>query len=133
MSNSSKIDKSTTAKAGAAGGGIGTVIAALAENMPDESEWKSALIIIAPLMAVGISGIWIFVKESFIDPIATKRRFAGSDEVMDFVYEQAKKQNDEVQADPHASDAHKAEVRKNFENISQQRLNNLSKRMEIVP
>ena len=48
--------------AGVAGGGVGTLIAAFAESLPDDTGFKSILTISAPLITIAISGIWLFFK-----------------------------------------------------------------------
>ncbi|MEL6650574.1 MAG: hypothetical protein AAFQ87_07215 [Bacteroidota bacterium] len=122
----------SAAKAGAAGGGIGTAIAALAEQMPDSSLVKPVLLILSPLIAVGISGSWLLIKEAYVDPLRTKKRYASIDELLDAAYEEASKQYELVSNDPNATEDHKREVREVFEKIGQQRLEKLSKRIQLV-
>jgi hypothetical protein len=45
-------------QAGAAGAGGGTVFLLLAKNLPETNPWKSWLVIIAPTLAVALSGIY---------------------------------------------------------------------------
>jgi len=118
--------------AGAAGGGIGTIIAALANGMPPTAPYKSVLTVSAPLLAVGISGLWLFVKTVYIDPYANSKKHAAADAVMERILADAHANMDKVLNDPNSSDAHKKEVRRIVEQLERLRLEKITERMQVI-
>lgn len=118
--------------AGAAGGGIGTVIAAIADGLPEASAYKSVVTVSAPLVAIGISGLWLFIKAVYIDPFAVGKKHESADAAMDKVLEDARMHAERVFGDPNSSDEHKAEVRKMVEDLETLRLKKITERMEVV-
>lgn len=118
--------------AGAAGGGAGTVIAALANNLPDGSRWKSLLILCSPLFAVCFSGLWLFVKAVYIDPFANGQRQRATDAAMEKILSDARANAQRVLDNPHSSKEHKREVNKIVEDIEKLKMKKIAERMEIV-
>lgn len=60
MSNVSKASSLGAAAVG--GGGIGTVIVGFAQLMPETNDIQRFLIIIAPAVSVGITGLWVWAS-----------------------------------------------------------------------
>lgn len=58
--------------AGAAGGGLGTLLVAAAQPLPEG--WRSFVSLSAPIVAVGISGTWLFVKSIYLDPFVRRKK-----------------------------------------------------------
>ncbi len=56
-----------------AGGGGGTLLVQLARNMPDDSPWQSWLLILAPWVSAGLSGVWLWTKPQ-VDGYMDRRR-----------------------------------------------------------
>lgn len=125
-------DAADVVGAGAAGGGLGTLIAAFASSLPQTSQYRSLLAISSPLIAVGISGLWLFLKSVYIDPFARQRRHAAIDATMDRIISDARKNAEVVMANPASSQEHKREVQKIVEELETQRLKKITERMEIV-
>jgi hypothetical protein len=117
--------------AGAAGGGIGTIIAAVANGMTDGT-YKSVLTLSAPLITVGISGLWLFLKTVYIDPFANRRKHAAADTAMDKIIADARANAVRVLNDPNSSDQHKREVQKILEDLQKLRMKKISERMEVI-
>ena len=118
--------------AGAAGGGIGTVIAALADGMDETSQYKSVLIVSAPLIAVGLSGLWLFLKTVYIDPYAYRKKHEAADIAMGKILKDARLNAERVLNDPNSSEKHKQDVRKIVEDLEKLRLHKITERMEVV-
>lgn len=126
-----KSDAANVVGAGAAGGGIGTVIAAVANGMVDGA-YKSVLTVSAPLITVGISGLWLFLKTIYIDPFANSRKHAAADAAMDKIIAGARTNAERVLNDPNSSDQHKREVQKILEDLQKLRMKKISERMEVI-
>jgi hypothetical protein len=118
--------------AGAAGGGMGTIVAAVANALPESSVWKSVLVVSSPLIAVGISGLCLFAKVVYLDPYANGRKHRAADNAMDKVLADARANAARVLADPNASIEHKVEVRRIVEELERLRLKKITERMEVV-
>lgn len=127
-----KSDATNAVGAGAAGGGIGTIIATLADGMQDGAEYKSMLTVVSPLIAVGISGLWLFIKTVYIDPYASRKKHEVLDSTMNKVLKDARDNASKVLNDPNSSESHKEEVRKIVEEIEILRLKKITERMEVV-
>ncbi len=118
--------------AGAAGGGIGTIIAALANGMPHDAPYKSVLTVSAPLLAVVISGLWLFIKTVYIDPYANRKKHAAADAAMERILADARANADKVLNNPNSSEAHKKEVRRLVEELERLQLEKITERMQVV-
>jgi hypothetical protein len=127
-----KSDTTNVVGASAAGGGIGTVIAAIANGMPEHSSYKSLLTVSAPLITVGISGLWLFIKTVYIDPFAARKKYQASDTAMEKVLADARTNAEKVLNDSNSSQEHKQEVRKMVEDLEKLRMKKITERMEIV-
>jgi hypothetical protein len=79
---SASVDAATTdgasrgsvASAGVTGGGIGTALAAYASILKDGSTPQALLTFSAPLVSIGVGGLWLFLKIIWIDPFMVKRK-----------------------------------------------------------
>lgn len=129
---SRKSNATNVVGAGAAGGGIGTVIAALADGMPETSPYKSVLTVSAPLIAIGLSGLWLFLKAVYIDPYAIRKKDESADTAMDKIVNDAQVHAERVFNDPNSSEEYKREVRKMVEDVEKRRLQKITERMEVV-
>jgi hypothetical protein len=125
-------DASNVVGAGAAGGGIGTIVAAMANALPQGSPWKPPLIVSAPLIAIFISGSSLFVKTAFVDPFFRNRKDKATIAAMDAMLDDARSKKSEVMNDPHASNEHKRAVVRHVEQLEETRIKNISRRMEIL-
>ena len=77
--------------AGVAGGGVGTLIAAFAESLPDDTGFKSILTISAPLITIAISGIWLFFKAVYVDQYAASKKHKSKHKHINSLLEDARK------------------------------------------
>jgi cell division septum initiation protein DivIVA len=118
--------------AGAAGGGIGTALAAWAANMPQGSQYKALLIVCSPLITLAVSGLWLFVKTLYVDPYAYKKKREAADAAMEKIIADARANAARVLGDANSSDAHKREVRKMLEDLEKIRLRKITERMEVI-
>lgn len=118
--------------AGATGGALGTTIAALAENMPANSDYRSQLIILAPMIAVALSSAWLFLKQVYIDPLANKKKMDASNDQMKTYLEQAKKTLADVLSDESSTEEHRTEARKIVEELERMQLENIASRMKVA-
>ena len=103
--------------AGAAGGGFGTILATVADGLPESSPWKSLLTVSAPILAVALSATGLFIKGLYVDPYAARRRRRAEEAELDRLLKNAKDKRDSVCADPGASEVHKAELRRRVEEV----------------
>lgn len=127
------------AGAGATGGGIGTVVAAFADGLPDSSPYKSLLTVASPLIAVGLSGLWLFLKHAYIDPVADRKRRAAEQKKYDAEMAQSERFLNKARAhlqsvrdDPNASDEHKLSLQKKVEELEHLTLAIITKRAENI-
>lgn len=118
--------------AGAAGGGVGTIVAAMANSLPETSGWRTMLIVGAPVITVAVSGVWLFLKAAYIDPFVNERKHRAADAAMDKVLADARANAARVQADPNASPEHKRDVQKMVEELERLRLKKITERMQVV-
>lgn len=127
-----KSDASNVLGAEAAGGGIGTVIAAIANGLPDGSWWKPMLSVSSPLITVCLSGLWLFAKTAYVDPFVDGRKYKAADAAMDKILAAARANVANVLQDPHATDNHKKEVQNILEKLEKLKLEKITERMEVV-
>jgi hypothetical protein len=118
--------------AGAAGGGIGTVIAAVANGLPDNSTYKPVLTVSAPLVAVAISGFWLFIKTVYVEPYVNRMKHEAADAAMNKIIADARAIAETVINDPNSSDDHKKDARKSVADLISLKLRKMTKRMEVV-
>ncbi len=118
--------------AGAAGGGIGTILAAWANSMPTTAPYKSVLTLSAPLLAIGISGLWLFIKAVYIDPYADGKKHAAADAAMERILADARANAEKVLNNPNSSEAHRKEVRRLVEDLERLRLEKITERMQVI-
>jgi uncharacterized membrane protein len=111
--------------AGAAGGGVGTVLAAIAVLLPEKSAWKQILTMLSPAISVGVGGLWLFVNANYIAP---RIRQAAVDKVLS----DARAVEQRVLADPNSSAEHKQEMREAVEKLELAAIREISGRFEIV-
>lgn len=103
--------------AGAGGGGVGAILAAVADGLPESSRWKSSLTIAAPIVAIALSGVWLFIKSTYINPYAARKRRESEEAELNALLRQAKEARDRVRSDPQASTAHKAKLESDVEEL----------------
>ena len=127
-----KSDRADVVGAGAAGGGLGTIIAAIANGLPEQSRYKSILTVTAPLIAVGISGLWLFIKGVYIDPYVARKKHETADAAMDSILANARANAEKVLNNPTSSEEHKREVKKMVEDLERLRLKKITERMDVV-
>jgi hypothetical protein len=118
--------------AGAAGGGVGTVIATLANSMPNDSPYKSLLIVTAPILSVGISGLWLFVKTVYINPYAARKEHDANRALFKELISEARATYASVLADPNATPQHKEAVRKDVEKLERIMMQDIVAKGEVV-
>lgn len=91
---------------GAAGAGVssGTLLAALADNLPDDSPYKSWLVILAPSLSIVVGFGWGLVKFHLDELVSYWRvQRALADSI---------KRNDAIIADPNETEEEKEAARK---------------------
>ena len=125
-------DTSNVVGAGAAGGSIGTIVAAIASAMPPGSMWKVALTVSAPLLAVLVSGLGQFVNSVYLDPFFRSRKAKAAATAMDEILDNARSSKLKVMNDPHASEDHKRAMTRQVEQLEEVRFRKVLKHMEIL-
>lgn len=101
-------------KATVAGGGLGTVLVAVAAQLaPENATLASILTYAAPAISVSAAASWVYAAA-----ILTRWRHRR---ICDQALERAHKARDKICADPNASESHKAQVREAVEHF--ERLN----------
>lgn len=125
-------ESSSVLGAGAAGGGIGTVVASIAASLPADSSYKAFLTICAPLVTVGVSGLWLFVKTVYIDPFVARKSHQANHAYIETLLSDAKRYEESVLADPRATAKHKEEVRKQVERLEIALVQAIAARVNLV-
>ena len=118
--------------AGITGGGLGTIIATIANNLPDGSRYKTALLIGSPLITVGISGVWLFIKNIYIDPFVARKRDQANNEAMERILQDARLNAQKVLDDSNASVTHRKNAQKMVEELELLRFKKIAERFEIT-
>ncbi len=106
--------------AGAAGLGIGTFIAIVAEQMPDDADAKPWLLAFTPAITLGISLGWYKVRSWATD--ALDQRAANR------IFTEAKQTLQDGLDNPSTSEAHKDELRKALEQLERDFINSKTAR-----
>lgn len=96
---------------------MSTAISVFAQSLPPTSSVKVLLSVFAPLIGIGASGVWLYVKALWIDPIAMRKRHAARQVALKELIREARELYDRVREDPSRSAAHKESVRKNLERL----------------
>lgn len=86
----------------------------------------------APLIAVGISGIWLFLKTIYIDPLVEQRKYRAADHMTEKILSDARAIVERTANDPNASEEHKRAVKKMVEDLDKLRMKKIAERMEVV-
>ena len=97
--------------AGVAGVGGGTLLAALAKNLPDSNEWKSWMLILAPSASVLLAALWTWCNNK-IDAYIQQRNTEGA-------IKAARAEFDKVLENTHLSQEVRASVIKEREDFEQ--------------
>jgi hypothetical protein len=118
--------------AGAAGSGIGTTIAAIANGLPSTSSYKSILLVSAPLIAVGITGLWLFIRNVYINPYTERRIKQEKIKAMNKLILDAENHAEKVRLDKNSSDFYKREVQETVEFLHRMRLNKMQDLIKII-
>lgn len=103
--------------AGAAGGGVGAIFTTIANNLPPDSSYKALLTAAVPFITLAVSGLWLFIKEVYIDPYAARKRHEATHAYITNLLEDAKKWEASVLANPNSTPRHKEEVRRQVERL----------------
>jgi hypothetical protein len=96
-------------QAGVAGAGGGTLLVLLANNLPPGNTWKPWLLIIAPSASVTISVVASWVKHYFEKKLNTRE--------LEILIAQSKETLRSALNNDQTSPEHKAELRKNLEEL----------------
>ena len=100
---------STSAKvwSGAAGAGTGTLLVALARNLPDDHPWKPWLVLLAPSLTVAIGALYSWAREG-IEQYRNSRQLAR-------LVHQAKQTVREALGNPLTTGEHRNQLQKELE------------------
>lgn len=101
--------KSTVAAGALAGGGIGTILGLIANNMGDANELKSWFTVLSPPASVAIAGVWAGWRAS--------RNEKNRQKQLQAFYEQSQATLARVMANTHTTQQHKTEIRQSIEAI----------------
>jgi len=129
---SSRTSKSNVIGAGATGGGIGTILAAFANSLPPESQYKVILTVTAPIITLGISGCWLFIKDVYIDPYVARKKHEANHNYINQLIEDARKYEAQILTDPNSSDEHKKDVRSEIERLEKLLMKAIVNNVEFV-
>jgi hypothetical protein len=125
-------DRSGVIGAGATGGGVGAIVAALASTLPDGSPVRVALTVSAPYIAVSISGLGLFLKSAYLDPFVRSRKEQLLKDTFDKALNEARAERTRILADPAATQEHKDQVIEIVEKLERLQLRNMTERLEVV-
>lgn len=92
-----------------AGIGSGTLLAVLANNLPDSNPWKSWLLILAPSATAAVIHTWAW-GAAVLDRSLARRQVVQSLRQAESLYRIALN-------DPSTSEQHKADVRREYEKL----------------
>ena len=102
--------RSTASLAGAVGaGGGGTLLVLIAQNLPDDFPPKPWLLLLAPWVSVAIGGLLLWIRQE-VDRWRRERAFEAA-------VRQVRALLDAAIANPHTSETHKAEIRRQLEEL----------------
>jgi hypothetical protein len=118
--------------AGAAGGSIGTILATFADSLPADATYKTFLTVMAPLITIGISGLWLFIKGVYVDPYAAKKKHEADHSYLTQLATDAKGYEKTVLCDPNSTDKHKKEVRAEVEKLEKLLMRAIVENVELV-
>ncbi|MEK2144871.1 hypothetical protein WOC23_23080 [Vibrio parahaemolyticus] len=118
--------------AGAAGGSIGTMLATFADSLPPDSNYKTLLTVTAPLITIGISGLWLFIKGVYIDPYAAKKKHEANHQYLTQLITDARNYEQTVITNPNSTDKHKKEVRAEVEKLEKLLMRAIVENVELV-
>ena len=108
------------------------MVAAIANELPENSFWKPILIVASPLITISASGLWLFIKVVYVDPFVNSRKHKAANAAMEQILAEARANAARVMGNPHASDEHKREVNKVVEDLEKLRLKKITERMQVV-
>ena len=100
------------------------MLVVLARSLPDTNPWKTPLLIVAPSVTVIVSAIWLFAWRSIIALYRQKQRKR--------LFAEAKKTLSEGIENPHASEEHRAVLRKRLEAFQLLEAEVYSKEIEVL-
>jgi hypothetical protein len=129
--NKTKSDRFAVLGAGATGGGIGTIIAALA-TLSENSVFRNVLTISAPYIAVVLSSAGLFIKYAYIDPFVNKKKEEALKATFERALLEARAEKNRILSDPSATVGHKKQIVEIVEELEQLQLRRLTERLEVV-
>lgn len=131
-SNGTSSKKSNVVGAGAAGGGIGTLIASFADSLPEDNELKTFLAVTAPIITVFISGLWLFIKTVYIDPFAASKKHDTTHKHISKLLADARKAEEQVLNAKHSTEAHKKQIRGKVEELEKLLMDTIIENVEYA-
>jgi hypothetical protein len=109
--------------AGAAGAGGGTLLVLLADNLPENSRWKSWLVIIAPSATVFTSILWLWIR-NLLGEFMRRRETT-------LVITEAKVTLERAMKNPLTSQRHREILQRKYEELELLEINGLSQRLQM--
>ncbi len=102
-------DKGSKVGAIAAGAGGGTLLVVLANALPEGSQWKHTLVLVAPSISVTLSVIWLWVQKEIVCYIRNRKVLAVANRVKSRLLEALANQN--------TSEEHRLIIQQRLENL----------------
>jgi len=119
----SKSQNSSNLQAGVAGAGGGTLLLLLAENLPETSEYKSWIILIAPTLSVGLAAFWKWLS-TIVDNYIKKRK-------LEWLKNKLREDIENAIGNPNIPSEDKSMLKKKLAQFEIQNINSLVKSIEI--
>lgn len=120
----SQLPKEPKTSAGVAGAGGGTLVAAIASSLPDESGLKTYLLLAAPAVAITLSGVWLWANVKISNWLR--------DREVTSVLNTARKTLQDALDNPNTTKGHQTNLRKELEKIELIALGRHVKRIESI-
>ncbi|MBJ7297642.1 MAG: hypothetical protein JHC73_15290 [Dolichospermum sp.] len=122
VQNDSKEKREAQTSAGLAGAGGGTLVAVIANQIPDSNIAKPVLQYMAPSISILITALWVWLQVTAANHVR--------DMQVDALVKTAKVKLEESIANPHISEEHRSYLRKQLEQIDSMNIDRIKSKIE---
>jgi len=122
--NISKEKKDAQTNAGLAGAGSGTLVALIANQLPDSNVIKPILHLSAPSISILVVGLWVWLKVKIANYVR--------DREVDILIKKAKNTLEKEIANPHITEEYRLILVKQLEDINAININRIKSRIEAL-
>lgn len=122
--DSSQKKKEAQANASWAGAGGGTLVAVVANQLPDQNIAKPTLLYLSPSISILVTAFWVWLQVKVANYVRDKE--------VEQLIQGAKAELEESIANPHISEEHRSYLRKQLEDLDSININRIKSKIKAL-